>query len=406
MYAPNRRPSGAAPREQGLALILGIIFTIIIAGLVASGTLLLRAHRAKIETNYRLHGQTAQFARSGLMEALGWFRKQTAQPVTDFEPLLDPTATPPIIETIEPEIGIAREFQINGSIWGRYEAWKEWDQDPDPTRLAWRQKVQVNDISSQSSVAGVGNVWRLTCVSYVFRQIDPAKRFDEPPNQVLGTDIMGTEIRRMTMAPPGQAALCSRTASQTTINAKASILGGALGAGIFTASGTGTVVQTNSPSINGSPGIASSSTYDDSCEAVFGVSSTELRALADVRVTDPANFPYPLGTNQIIFVDVPTLTLTPAKPLVGTAVVYVQGDLVFAYNTKSFFTGLLYVDGDLTIREPCEINGTVICNGTVSVDGQSDWVNISYDDDALNRLRAEIGQYRLSAAIRGTLSSE
>ena len=38
------------------------------------------------------HGQSVQFAKSGLIEALGWLRKQTSQPVTAFEPVLLPSA--------------------------------------------------------------------------------------------------------------------------------------------------------------------------------------------------------------------------------------------------------------------------------------------------------------------------
>ncbi len=67
---------------------------------------------------------------------------------------------------------------------------------------------------------------------------------------------------------------------------------------------------------------------------------------------------------------------------------------------------MLYVDGNLTVREPCDLNGTIICTGTVTIWGNADWININYDDDALNQLRKAIGQYRLSAPFRRVLTSE
>jgi hypothetical protein len=391
--------------ERGVALLLGILFTIIISGLVVAGTLVMRAHRSKTETSFRVHGQAAQFARAGLIEAMSWFRKSTVQPVTTFAPVLNTAASPPILETLDPDIGIAREFQITGPIWGRYEVWKQWDADPDPVRLAWRQRVQATDVTTAAGAAGAGNVWRVRSIGYVFRQVDGSVPFDQPPNQVLGSDILGSEIRRMTLAPPGQAAVCSRTASATTIVTSVNIQGGT-GAGVFTKSATGSVTETGSPTIVGTPRISSIAGYDDSVEAVFGVSEKELQALADDSILAANSFPNPCATNYLYYVEVPTLTFSAALPLRGTAAIYVKGNVVFNVGNKSYFTGMLFVNGNLTIREPCDLNGTIICTGTVHIEGQSDWVNINYDDDALNSLRTAIGQYRLSAAIRKVLSSE
>ena len=117
-----RGPHAPAASERGVALLLAIFFTIIITGLVFAGTIMIKTHRAENETRFRLHGQAAQFARAGLTDALGWFRKSKTQPVAQFTPTLDPGASPPLLETMDPDIGIVREFQINGPVWGRYEA--------------------------------------------------------------------------------------------------------------------------------------------------------------------------------------------------------------------------------------------------------------------------------------------
>ena len=69
---------------------------------------------------------------------MGWFRKSPTQPVATFAPVRNLSVSPQILETNDPDIGLMREFQISGPIWGRYEVWKQWDADPDPVRLAWR----------------------------------------------------------------------------------------------------------------------------------------------------------------------------------------------------------------------------------------------------------------------------
>lgn len=386
--------------ERGLALILGVLFTIVVSGIVVTGTMLLHAHRQKTETAFRLHGQAAQFGRAGLIEALGWFRKQTSQPVLAFAPLLDATATPKILDTIDPDIGLVREFQISGSTWGRYEVWKQWEADPLPARLAWRRQVQVEDVSLARGAGSTGSVWRLRCIGYVFQQMNSAVSFDTPPNRVISKDTLETEVRRMTFTPPGAATLCVDNLSNLTVDRRVNVQGNGVGA-IYGASGT--PVYLNSPTVVGgwSTGI-----YDSAYESVFGLTEQDLRPLADDRITADGDFPTPLPRNTFFFVEVPTLTFTDTRPLTGTGLVVVKGDVVFQTGNKSFFSGMLYVDGDITINDPAEINGTIVCNGTVNIVGTTDWINMTYDGGVLNSLRQEIGQYRLSSAIRRVHATE
>ncbi|MEZ5963789.1 MAG: hypothetical protein R3F56_08080 [Planctomycetota bacterium] len=385
-----------------MALVLGVMFTIIAVGLVVSGTLSLRAHRTKTETSFRMHGQSMQFARAGLIEALGWFRKQTSQPVMAFDPRLDTLATPPVLDTQEPDIGIVREFQISGLVWGRYEVWKQWDSDPNPTRLAWRRQVQCEDISAQRGSAAAGNVWLVRSVAYVFQRPDDTKAYNVAPNRVLGSSILETELRRLTLVPPGMAAVCCGTAAGSAVRDKTNIQGAGGAAVYYRRNGTTTfTVSGGAVTQGGVTRNTSTQIYDDSVTAVFGVTEDELRSLADDRITNPADFPQPVPRQTLCFVDVPNLDVTASRRLEGNAIVYVRGNVNFQTGNQSFFTGFLYVNGNLSMSESLEFNGTIICTGTVNIQGVADWINITYDDSALNSLRTEIGQYRLSGAIRG-----
>lgn len=392
-------PTSDREDERGVALVMAILFTVLVVGITVTGSLLLRAHQAKTKVNFVAHGQAVQFAKSGLIEALGWLRKQTAQPVIDFEPALDTGATPPLLDTIAPDIGIVREFEITDSIWGRYEVWKAWDADPVSTRLPWRQQMECQDISDLRGNLSPGSIWRLRSIGYVFRLVDDTVPFDQPPNRIIGREIAEVETRRLALQPPGQAALCTRNGSGVSVQTRGRVLGGSVAAGIYYLNATGSPsVSGTGSTVSGTPGQSAASTYDDSFESVFGVSQTELAAMADYYVTAAADFPNPVPVDTLVLCST-GLTFTAAAPLKGTGVVAIVGNTTIGAGSYSAFSGLLYVQGNLTIREPSEIQGAVVVTGTVTVQGASDYATITYDDAILNHLRQELGTYRLSSAM-------
>ncbi len=388
--------------EEGVALILSLFFTIIVAGVVVTGSIILKSNRDLTETSFRVNGQANQFARSGITEALAWFRRQTSQPVLDFEPIVDNLATPPIVDSDDPDVGIMREFSIAGNTWGRYEVWKEWAADPDLTRLAWRQQMELRDISTERGQSSPGGSWRLRSIGYVFRRNNPSMAFDEQPNRILASQRLEIEISRLLLAPPGQSALSVADGNSAHINTKGRIVGGATGSGIYypTGSGTPTTGPPHDNRVTGTPSLATTTTYDDSPEAVFGVSLDDLKGMADDYVTNASNFPSPVPTNSVVVGEFSSISFDSARPLDGTALVYIKGNVSLLPGSNSNFRGLLYIDGNLTMRAPSDIQGAVVVTGNVTIQGSGDFATITYDEDVLNALRLEIGQYRLSGALR------
>ena len=384
-------PRGSrACAEQGIALILAMFVTIIAVGVAVSGSSLMKAFRTEADTAFVTTGQASQFARSGLTEALNWFRLQSSQPVVAFAPVRDELAVPKILETDDPDIGLVRNFEVSGLLWGRYEVWKRWDADPDPDRLAWRQKMQVEDVSALRNDPKTGSVWRITCVGYVFRRVDPNKAYDEYPNQVLGVEVLETEIRRLNLIPPGAGALAVRDGGDAILQGNGQVLGGKNGAGIVYGTGTApTGAITGTPASSPIPG------YDDSTEAVFGVTVEELRAMANSAITKNIDFPTPVPQNAIVYSAVPLMTLDNSQPLTGFGVVYHVGDLVLAPANNSNFSGLLYVDGNLTVYAPSEIKGTVIVHQPRRASQQS---NVLRRHDPRSRPQSgQLGQARFGA---------
>src|SRR5690606_20483157 len=115
-----------------------------------------------------------------------------------------------------------------------------------------------------------------------------------------------------------------------------------------------------SGSVTGNPGLSPTSSYDASVPAVFGISLPDLKSIADEVVSQPATFPNPLPLHGLVVADAGPLMFDAARPLRGSAVLFVRGDVLLAPGSGSHFTGLLYVDGDVTIRAPALMAGCVV----------------------------------------------
>jgi hypothetical protein len=231
--------------------------------------------------------------------------------------------------------------------------------------------------------------------------------FDTAPNYILGQEMAEVEARRLALLPPGQAALCTRNGGTTSMLTRGRLIGDAVTAGIFYLTGTGTPTVSGTGASISSTQLATPPTtpYDDSFEAVFGVSQTELSAMADYLVTTAADFPSPVPVDTLVMSTV-GMTFTAAKPLRGTGVVVIVGDTTISQGSYSAFSGLLYVQGNLTMREPSEVQGAVVVTGSVTLQGASDYATITYDDAILAHLRQELGTYRLSSAIARPLAQD
>ncbi|MCA8958195.1 MAG: hypothetical protein KDC87_19115 [Planctomycetes bacterium] len=390
-FEPNRH-------ESGVAIVMAMFFVIITAGLVVAGSIMMKSSNDKSEVQFRRTGQASQFARSGLTEALSWLRHQNSQPVLTFAPRKDLSVVPPITETDDPDVGLVREFEISKDTWGRYEVWKQWDTDPITTRLAFRRMHQAMDMSSLRGLSSAGNIWLLRSVGYVYQRRDATKKFDEKPNRVLSSVVLEAEVQRLALQPPGQAALCAENGSGVVVQNSGRIRGGTIGAGVFYKRSTGD--PSGGSKIAGNPALSAVSDYYASVKSVFGVSARELRAMSQLVVTRDVDFPGTIPEKALVYADVGSITFNSSRSLQGTGVVYIKGNVTMSSGNKTSFNGLLYVEGNLSIREAADMYGAVICTGTVTVNGNGDWASIWYDDDVLNKLRTEVGQYRWASAVR------
>jgi len=395
------RSNPKAKRQDGVALISALWLVIVVLGIVTTGVIVLQSHRAKTRIAFARNSQAMQIARSGLVEARSWLRRQTSQPVVAFEPALDALAVPPILDTIDPDIGIVREFRVTGQTWARYEVWKQWDADPDLVRRALRQQLQCEDITRLRGIASDGAVWRLRCMGYIYNREDANTPFDEQPNHVIAKELLEVECERLLLQTPGEAAVNVGDGNSCLINTQGRIRGNSAG-GIYypASSGTPTTGPSGEQRVLGTPRLASGIGYDDSFEAVFSVSLDEIKAMASMVLTDCAQIPDPVPDGSIIVCEQASMQFDSSHPLRGNGLLVLVGNVTMPSGNNSNFSGFVYIDGGFTMRGPSEIRGAVIVTGNMTVQGQPDYATIEYDEGVLSTLRASFGSYNISSSFK------
>jgi hypothetical protein len=401
--------------ERGVLLIWVGVTLMVIAGLVVStmGRQQALEDSASFESAAPAHARDV--AEAGIVDALAWFRRQSDQPVAAFAPKRDLGANPPVNETDDPALGIVRSYEVAPNLWARYEVAIGQVREPfsDDNGNGWFDQGEnwtdangngrrdgdtgVLDITAQRSASGTGIVWRLESRGAIFHKVDN-QPLGQGRNLRIAEARLATEIRRMAIRTPASAALCAARADRVTIGPRARI-GGDPGAAIAYASSTGFAAILSGAQLTGSPGLVATPDMDVSLQGVFDTDLGGLRAAADLATDDPSSVPAPLPTQSLVVIE-GDITFTDARPLRGTAIVVVTGNCTIANGSNSFFGGILWVGGNLVVRAPALISGTILVNGTADIRGLSgDFVEVHQDDDVVRGLFQTLGQYRFTKAI-------
>ncbi|MEZ5962532.1 MAG: hypothetical protein R3F56_01680 [Planctomycetota bacterium] len=397
--------------ERGSAIIWALIFVAITSGLVVTHTALMASRRADRDARYNRAGLASTFARSGLQDAVSWFHSRSNQPITTFAPSNDPAAVPPRIETLDPTIGLVREFEINGNLWGRYEV----------------ARTETRDISSQRGNLTPGSVWELGVHAFVYRRRDPSRSYREPPNQLLGTKALTSEIRWLQLNLPAPAALCAEDPSRVSVGDHGRVEGGDSIAIAFRDPASMPVAPvTTEPSltagavVTGTPTQLPASVYEAGPEHIFAMRLDELRTYSDVSLDkDVGSGGFNWGSflawlksilsggggGSSTTTDVPVIDgkLIVAKGLrfdgkmaLTNSLLVVDGDLTSGMLGDARIDGLVYVSGNAILdRGKFEVHGAMIVRGQVKLGtGSSGSALVHYDPAKIDLLRRTVGKYR------------
>ncbi len=371
--------------ERGGGLILAIMLVVLVPLLLAVAYQTVSSHGSQIELEHSYRAQAISIAQAGLVDALSWFRRQTGQPVAVFNPKLDLLATPPIIETDLPALGIVRSFVLSGETrrWGRYVVDKNF----------------CRDVTAERGLTGAGVVWYLQSTGILFES-DPAddtvRWMTTPPGILLRVNI-ATEIRRMAMTLSLDAAvLCGAGGAAVTVGLRGRVAGGTRGYGVGYKNGTGTPTVTGE--VTGIERLkpVDPASFDTSIQGVFAVSREELFSMADLSVGTVEDLPNPYPAMALVCIE-GDATFDAHRPLTGGGVLFVTGNL--AVSGSSSFAGFIFVEGNYTQRSTAVVYGCIVANGTVDIAGTGgDFTETFYDGGALEVTKQMLGRYRISKA--------
>lgn len=381
--------------ERGIVSLLAVVGMSIVLLMLIVGLSIVEVSARSIVGQLKYQGQAANVARAGTTNALVWFQQQSTQPVTGFAPQRNLLATPPLNDTDNASLGIVRTFPISGlgNVWGRYEV----------------RTPNVLDVSVQRGKVGAGTIWQFDAYGLVFVDKNGNGGMDftdtnangvfdwGEPGEVVAIKKVRAEAQRLSVVlPAGNAALqgykCS-TIGLTSGAANNRVLGSSSGTGIACRTGTG------SPSYAGAnvTGVPVSSTsvnpYNDSIPSIFGVSQNELSTLANYNVPDAASLPATLPGMSLIVIQADA-TFTTARPLVGSGILVVLGNLTIPAGSN--FNGVIYVTGNYSQAGPSLVSGAVVGHANITMTGGADITEVDWDATIVQEVRNALGGYRLS----------
>jgi hypothetical protein len=401
-------------QEKGYVLISVIIAVslVLLTLLVASTYTQLGSRLLMLQLNYQ--GQALNTAQAGMVEAADWFRRQTVQPVTVFGPIHNLTLNPPINDTDVPAacvapgctqttpVSIQRDFLISapGNVYGHYEVMIG--------NVGTGRGVLDLTQARRGAAAAPGAIWQLesTGVIYVRNDASGSTPYNQSPNQVLATKTVRSEIQKIAMRLPDNAALSVNAAASAAVSIGAGgnqcrVIGGTSGRGVASTNNSSPTVAAGA-TLSGNPayGVAAGAF---SLTTVFGVSNqTDLATIADINVSSVASLPNPLPSMQLILLNVGagnTAVFNSARPLVGSGILIVFGNLQLGggVSAPSSWDGVIYVTGTYQQTDPSTVNGSVVVAGTTAtVDGTGNFSEIFWDPFMFNQIQQQLSQYRFS----------
>lgn len=377
--------------ERGAALIIVIFASTLILLMLMTALTITSTSNRTVARQLASQGQAMSTANAGLTEGLSWFVRQRQQPVTSFDPVVDaggvcthvPVHDPPVLDSEDPSAGIVRSFEITprGRVWGRYEV----------------RRGDVEDVSLRRGKTQAGTIWQLESEGIVYVRNDAGVAPDVAPNFVLARRTMRVDIQRLALKLPGDAnaALSARRASWITVVSPSRIQGGA-NIGVTYPMSTGST--TGNGTISGIPAkqqLTGVTAADWGISKVFGVTTNELIAMADVVVDDQSQLPDPLPDMALVVIR-GNATFDNSIQLRGSGILVVLGNLILNPQSNAYYSGLVWVGGNFVMTPPGIINGAVIANGNVQVSGGADVAEVNYDSAILDQVRLQMGNYLYS----------
>jgi hypothetical protein len=397
--------------NKGSALVMALIIMVLVVMLATVGTQLMVTTQKWMNLQAHSGAEADNVSRAGLLDAISWFRGQTAQPVHSGytppgrwvdEAFYPRTSTSAASNATKDEnIGLVKEYQLgqDNNVWGRYEVWR---QTATPTNLPTDPQYNpdaVHDISGErlfnGEKDGMGYIWVITSKGYIYKKNSDAVDFRTSPNKIISSSKVSTEIRRITKNLQQTCAVIVYSGNDVTFNTMGRIRGNA-GAIGRTKGAAPSVVAGSSATCVTNP-LFPTGLDNHSVSYVLGVSTNELKILADYVVNNVTDLPVTTPDMSLVFINGDATFGPTTRVLSGSGLLFVFGNLTL--NTAALnhqYRGLIYCTGRATIKEGALIRGCLVAYGglTLSNAGAMQPAEIDYDLGMLTMVDAQICRYR------------
>lgn len=393
-------PIPGPPGRKGSVIFLVIVF---IASLALVGVAM-QWLQVMNKSSMHQRNQFAQgdnIARAGLTDAMSWFKRQSCQPVRQTScggyTYPDMAFFPRVAsgDTIDEGIGLVHEYPITSDsfLWARYEVRRSCVAPNSPTYAS----LAVHDVSPlriQGANAGDGLVWQISSIGYVYRKLNGSVPYNQSPNQIVSQAAATTEIRRVGISLPANAAAITVNASNVSLTNGSRLLGGS---NIGLLYNTGTVPAGSAPYVIPNSNNSGPNPIDP--QSIFSVTPADLKLVADYLFPSGAILPPTLPTMAIVYID-GNASFDTTHQLIGSGILYVNGNLTVASNPNTLFSGVIFVTGNVNITGPASISGSLIAQGSLTLATGSDISEVTYDGNIINTVRQQVTQYRENKSVR------
>lgn len=410
--------------QQGIALVVVLMMTALLVMFIGLGMRLTINSMQDSNKQFQRQAQASNIARAGLQDAIGWFKRQSTQPVRNnvasppyscstnpsvaadmaFNPLSN--ADPLLSDTDDATIGLVKDIRLSGSLYGRYVVKRQGCSTTVDPHAA-------HDYSEEKGKGanGDGLIWYMESQGILYQRNSWSKtngKFNDGPDQggniILQKSSAAVEIQRLKIDPrpfPISLSKASGSASSSNVNSRCNIMADQTGTsgGVYTYNATVNGSATCSlPTTGACVPAAPAPQAHQSVDLVFGVTQVELKALADYIYSNVSNIPKKLapGIHYLEGGGTGTFTFNSSKPLTGSGVLFVNGNLTLSDGASSSFNGVVYVTGTLTVGNGNSLGGATVAQSLQCSPGNGVAV-IEYSSKVVQQIKNTLGLYRENA---------
>jgi hypothetical protein len=419
---------GTLKNERGIAAM----FLVLLLSVLAALTMVFQisaSSRGETRRHTSMIVQADGVARTGLDEALAWFRRQDMQPVRaqgthykdaegveksfDYD---DQAFMPGAAESLRPDIGLVQEYPLSSEsgLWARFEVRRQTTNNKGTP--AHDDPRAVHDITEKyfgALEAGRGLCWSVEALGVVFKPKGPitlGKAYNPANEEIIARSRAYTEIRRVGLTPPTSAALIVTDArlfspdDTTDVGLEAGTDGVALA--FYEPPEVGRDLSGFMGSVPEDKRFKDLGEGALSVQAVFGTSLSSLKGLADfyVRGTDLPKKVEAYPEYGLIFIDGDAV-FDETHPFPKNGVVIVNGRMEKVRDVPAIFSGALYVTGDLVMQGPGGFSGVVMAENLADIRGDYGQMALWQDMRTVNFTVQRIGQYRQDRSVRFMLGA-